>query len=107
MSGLDNTSFTVITTTATAYNVTNNDFVVLVSPTAGNTTINLPAAASVQPGRAYYFKRDATATNTVTLDGNASETINGATTRAVGAAGTAGGCTIVSDGTAWHVLASY
>ena len=107
MSGYDNTSFTVTSTTATAYTMTNNDYVLLVSPTAGNSTIGLPAVAAVQPGRPYYIKRDATATNTVTLDANASETINGATTRAVGAAGTAGGVMIVSDGTAWHVLASY
>jgi hypothetical protein len=107
LSGLDNTSYTVRSTTATSDTLTNNDFVLLVSPTAGNTTINLPAVANVQPGRAYHIKRDATATNTVTLDGNASETINGATTRAVGAAGTAGACLIVSDGSAWHVLASY
>lgn len=107
MSGLDNTSYTVATTTATSYTMTNNDFVLLVSPTAGNTTVNLPAAASVQPGRPYFIKRDATATNTVTLDAFGSETINGATTRAVGAAGTAGGVHIVSDGTAWHVLSSY
>ena len=107
MSGLDNTSYTVVTTTATTYTLTNNDFVLLVSPTAGSTTVNLPAVASIQPGRVYFIKRDATATNTVTLDGNASETINGSTTRAVGAAGTAGGVSIVSDGTAWHVLSSY
>lgn len=107
MSGLDNTSLTVRSTTATSDTLTNNDFVLLVSPTAGNSTINLPAVASIQPGRIYHIKRDATATNTVTLDGAGSETINGATTRAVGAAGTAGGVIIVSDGTAWHVLASY
>jgi uncharacterized Zn-binding protein involved in type VI secretion len=107
MSGYDNTSYTVTSTTATSYTLTNNDYVLLVSPTAGNTTVNLPAVAAVQPGRKYCVKRDATATNTVTLDGNASETINGATTRAVGAAGTAGGCVIISDGSAWHVLASY
>lgn len=107
MSGFDNTSLTVVSTTATSYTLTNNDYVLLVSPTAGNTTVNLPAVANIQPGRIYYVKRDATATNTVTLDGNASETINGATTRAVGAAGTAGGAMIISDGTAWHVLSSY
>ncbi len=107
MSGFDNTSYTVVSTTATAYTLTNTDSVLLVSPTAGNTTVNLPAVASIQPGRVYFVKRDATATNTVTLDGASSETINGATTRAVGAAGTAGGVVIVSDGTAWHVLASY
>jgi hypothetical protein len=107
MSGLDNTSLTVVSTTATSYTLGNNDYVLLVSPTAGSATINLPAVANVQPGRAYYVKRDATATNTVTLDGSGSETINGAATRAVGAAGTAGGVLVISDGTAWHVLSSY
>lgn len=106
MSGLDNTSFTVRSVAATT-TLTNNDYVLTVDAPAANVTVNLPAVASVQPGRAYVIKRDATATQTVTLDGSGSETINGATTRAVGAAGTAGACTVVSDGTAWHVLTSY
>lgn len=107
MSGLDNTAMTVTSITATTYTLTANDYVLLVSPTVGSTTVTLPAVATTQIGRVYHVKRDATATNTVTLDGNASETINGAATRAVGAAGTAGGCIVVSDGAAWHVLASY
>jgi hypothetical protein len=107
MSGMDNTSLTTRLTTATSDTLTNNDYVLLCSPTGGSQTINLPAVAAVQPGRLYYVKRDATATNTVTLDGFASETINGATTRAVGAAATAGGVCVVSDGLAWHVLSSY
>lgn len=106
MSGLDNTSLTVRTIAATD-TLTQNDFVVLVAAPTANVTVNLPAVAAVQPGRQYVIKRDATATFTVTLDGAGSETINGATTRAVGAAATAGACIIVSDGTAWHVLASY
>lgn len=106
MSGLDNTSYTVRSVSATT-TLTNTDYVLTVDAPAANVTVNLPAVASVQPGRSYWVKRDATATQTVTLDGSGSETINGATTRAVGAAGTAGGVHIVSDGTAWHVLASY
>lgn len=106
MSGLDDTSFTVRSVAATT-TLTNNDYVLTVDAPAANVTVNLPAVASVQPGRTYVIKRDATATQTVTLDGSGSETINGATTRAVGAAGTAGACTVVSDGTAWHVLTSY
>ncbi|QIA28800.1 hypothetical protein [Streptomyces phage JXY1] len=43
----------------------------------------------------------------MTLDGNGSETINGAATRAVGAAGTAGAVVIISDGGEWHVIGSY
>lgn len=106
MSGLDNTSFTVRSVSATT-TLTNNDYVLTVDAPAANVTVNLPAVASVQPGRVFIVKRDATATQTVTLDGSGSETINGATTRAVGAAGTAGACQLVSDGTAWHVIASY
>ncbi|HEY6018572.1 MAG TPA: hypothetical protein VIY48_01300 [Candidatus Paceibacterota bacterium] len=105
MSGLDNTSYTVRTVSATT-TLTNNDSVLLVAAPAANVIVNLPAVASVQPGRFYFVKRDATAVQTVTLDGFGSETINGATTLAVGAAGTAGGVLIVSDGTAWHALAN-
>lgn len=106
MSGFDNTSLTVRSVAATT-TLTNTDYVLTVDAPAANVTVNLPAVASVQPGRIFYIKRDATATQTVTLDGSGSETINGATTRAVGAAGTAGGCLIVSDGDEWHVLSSY
>lgn len=105
MSGLDNTSYTVRTVAATT-TMTNTDSVLLVAAPTANVTVNLPSVASVQPGRAYFVKRDATATFTVTLDGFGSETINGATTLAVGAAGTAGAVAIVSDGFAWHVLAN-
>ncbi len=105
MSGLDNTSYTVRTVAATT-TLTNTDSVLLVAAPTANVTVNLPAVASVQPGRVYFVKRDATATFTVTLDGAGSETINGATTLAVGAAGTAGAAAVISDGTAWHVIAN-
>lgn len=105
MSGLDNTSYTVRTVAATT-TMTNQDSVLLVAAPTANVTVNLPAVASIQPGRVYFVKRDATATFTVTLDAFGSELINGATTLAVGAAGTAGAAAIVSDGTAWHVLAN-
>lgn len=87
--------------------LTDNDFVLSVEVPTANVTVNLPAVAAIQPGRQYIIKRDATATFTVTLDGFASETINGATTRAVGAAGTAGACVVISDGGEWHVIGSY
>lgn len=86
--------------------LTNNDYVLLVSP-AANVTVTLPAVASVQPGRPYFIVRDDTATNTVTLDGNASETIDGATTLAVGTAGQFGALRIISTGTAWRVISAY
>lgn len=106
MSGADNTSYTVRVVAATT-TLTNNDYVLSVEAPTANVVVNLPAVASIQPGREYVIKRDATATFTVTLDGAGSETINGATTRAVGAAGTSGACVIVSDGGEWHVISSY
>lgn len=106
MSGNDNISFTTRTVAAST-TLTDNDYVLNVEVPTANVTVTLPAVASVPPGRTYIIKRDATATFTVTLDGNASETINGATTRAVGAAATAGACTILNDGGEWHVLSSY
>jgi hypothetical protein len=105
MSGLDNTSYTVRTVAATT-TLTNTDSLLVVAAPTANVTVNLPAVATTQPGRMYMIKRDATATFTVTLDGNASETINGATTAAVGAAGTAGSLVVVSDGTQWHIVAN-
>lgn len=105
MSGLDNTSMTYRAVTAST-TLTNNDYILAVSP-AANATITLPAVASVQPGRPYFILRDDTATNTVTLDGNASETIDGATTLAVGVAGQFGALRIVSTGTAWRVISAY
>lgn len=106
MSGLDNTALTVRAVTA-ASTLTQNDFVLLVSPTGGNVTITLPLTANVQPGRQYVVKRDATATNTVTLAASGSDTINGASTAAIGAAGTAGADWVVSDGTNWHIIDKY
>jgi hypothetical protein len=86
--------------------LTNNDYILSVSP-AANVTVTLPAVASVQPGRPYFILRDDTATNTVTLDGSGSETIDGATTLAVGAAGQYGALRIVSTGSAWRVISAY
>ena len=106
MSGNDNIAFTTRVVAATT-TLTQNDWMISVEVPTANVTINLPPVASVPPGRQYIVKRDATATFTVTLDGDGSETINGATTRAVGAAATAGACTIMSDGGEWHVLTSY
>lgn len=106
MSGADNTSYTIRIVAATT-TLTQNDYILSVEVPTANVTVNLPAVAAVPPGREYIIKRDATATFTVTLDGAGSETINGATTRAVGAAATAGACTIVSDGGEWHVTTSY
>lgn len=106
MSGNDNISFT-LRVVAASTTMTANDYILSVEAPAANVTVSLPAVATVPPGRTYIVKRDATATFTVTIDPDGSETINGAATRAVGAAATAGACVFVSDGGEWHVIGSY
>lgn len=101
MSGLDDTSYTVRTTSATTDTLTNNDYIVVYTSTAAK-TVNLPAVASVQPGRVYQVI--CTTTGALTFDGFGSETINGTATlplTANTANGFAGRATIVSDGTQW------
>jgi len=99
MSGLDNTSYTVRSVTA-ATTLTNTDSILLVSPTGGNVVVSVGPASTAIPGRTYTVRRDATATNTVTITPT-SGTINGTTTFAVGSAGAIGTARIVSDGTEW------
>lgn len=87
--------------------MTDNDYVLSVEVPTANVTVNLPSVTAIQPGRTFVVKRDATATFTVTIDPAGAETINGAATRAVGAAATAGACVFISDGGEWHVIGSY
>lgn len=70
---LDNKGATVTTSTT----LDNTYDVVLVDATAAAVTITLPAAAS-NTGRQYYIKK-IDAVNPVTIDANASETIDGQT----------------------------
>lgn len=80
MSGYDNTSFTVRTTSATTETLTNTDSVVVFTAAVAK-TCNLPALASVQPGRRYVVIN--TAAGAVTVDPAGAETINGAANLAV------------------------
>ena len=70
---------------------------------SGTMTLTLPAAANCT-GHEYTFKKTTAAAFAITLDGNASETIDGATTfTAMDAQYDT--VTIVSDGSNWHVTA--
>lgn len=71
----------VATDTNVAPAVGDDDYLTLVDTTAGNATITLPAVASCL-GRIYVFKK-LVAANTLTIDGDAAETIDGAATQAV------------------------
>lgn len=73
----------------------------LCDATSGNITAALPAAAGCS-GMVVAFKKTDASVNTVILDGNSSETIDGATTYTIDSRYNS--VTIESNGTAWYVL---
>jgi uncharacterized protein involved in propanediol utilization len=72
------------------------------NPTAGGFTVTMPTAL-YNEGRMVAVKNSSSSTNTITIDGKDSETIDGAanTTIITGY----GSVTLVSDGTNWLTLA--
>jgi len=84
------------------YTLTASDYTALVTCSSVNITITLPAAASVVAGKVYNIKKvDATA-YTVIIDGDSSETIDGATTFTL--TSQYENLTIQSNGSNWFIL---
>ena len=77
------------------------DHTIVVNPTAVAGTVTLPAAAS-NTGRIYVVKHANTSQNSVTIDANAAELIDGNQTLVLTAQQAA---QIQCDGVAWHVIA--
>lgn len=75
----------------------------LCDASGGAITATLPAAATTT-NRVYIFKKTDTTTNDVTIDGNASETIDGATNYALTVEDES--ITIISDGTNWRDIST-
>ena len=71
--------------------------------TSNPITVNLPSAVTSN-GKTYRIKKTDASANAVTIDANASETIDGATTLALSAQYDA--ATICCDGAAWHIFAT-
>lgn len=86
--------------TDSPYTALATDFVLLCNAAAGAITINLPPAAN-HAGRVYIVKKT-DATNFVTIDPNAAETIEGATTTALSRQDAF--MIIVCDGSNWRVI---
>ncbi len=84
-----------------AYTITAADGLVVADASGGAFTVTLPAAADFT-GRVYRIKKIDSSANAVTIDGNGSETIDGATTAVLSTQYEA--ITVVSDGTEWWVL---
>lgn len=94
---------TVSTQTASFTAATTVD-VYLCDATSGAITVTLPAAGGAgASGKVFTFRKINSSTNTVTVDGNASETIDGALTVVLGQQYDS--VTMVSDGTNWQVKA--
>ena len=104
MSGLDNTSFTTRTSAGTT-TLTDNDSVLLVLGAVGAVTVNLPAVASIQPGRRYYIYKDAAA-QTITIDPAGAELVDGGATTTL-LTGQVHAKQIISNGTAWYTIGEY
>lgn len=99
---LTNGALGYLVTAPTGATVTVGDFVVyLCNATSNAQTCNLPAVAS-STHRVYTFVKTDSSANTVTIDGNASETINGATTKVLSAQYDT--VTIVCSGSAWFII---
>jgi hypothetical protein len=73
----------------------------LCDATSGNVTVNLPAASGASE-KVFTVKKTDSSSNTVTLDGNASETIDGATTFVLSAQYQS--ITVACDGSNWFIL---
>ena len=89
-----------LTSTDSPYTVNKNDSVILANTTGGSITINLLAAEQMKEKRLIVKKT--AAANTVTIDPNGSETIDGAATLAWTTQYVSRD--IVSDGSNWFVV---
>lgn len=98
-------SKTGITATTAAktgnYTATTSDVVIPVDATSGSFTVTLYAASGNSGRRLTIVRTDQTLANAVTIDGNASETIRGATTFKL--ATQYESVTIICDGSNWHI----
>lgn len=73
---------TTITNANSPYTITANDQFLRVDTSAGHVTVNLTAKAS-EDGRELTIKKVTTDDFTVIIDGNSTDTIDGATTRTI------------------------
>lgn len=88
-----------LTTKTGAYTATTSDTVILCDTSSGGFTITLPTAVGNERKRFYIKKIDVA--NTLTVDADGSETIDGETTASIVGLNS---IQIVSDGTEWWIL---
>jgi len=89
---------------ASDYTLDANDLIIGITDTSSARTVTLPKASRVNVGRLYYIKDESGGANSnnITIDGDGSETIDGATTYVINT--NYGSVTMYSNGTAWFTL---
>ena len=95
-------AYTAATITSSPATLDADDVVVLVDGTSAAITVNLPAIASNQY-KVYTIKAIDVTSGVVTIDGNASETIDGATTQTL--TNQYECITIIGGPSEWHIIA--
>jgi hypothetical protein len=83
------------------YTATHDDQTITCDATSGNITVNLPAASS-STGLVLTIKKIDSSANTVTVDGNASETIDDSTIQVISDQYTS--ITVHCNGTEWYII---
>lgn len=91
--------FKNVTKTAN-YPITLDDYVILADAAGGNVTLTLPTAASATQ-RGFIIKRKDSSANTLILDGDGAETIDGSANYSLAALES---ITVLSDGSAWYIV---
>jgi len=90
-----------IENTAVDITLDETNYAVTVDASGANRTITLPAISGIT-GRVYVVKKTDSSVNTVTVDGNASETIDGATTNVLSSQYDS--ITIIAGASEWHII---
>lgn len=99
ISGAENIyEFSLVTGT---YTITVDDYLILADASGGAFTVNLPSVITSE-GRKFVVKKIDASANAITLDGNSSDTIDGAATRSLPTQYDA--LTFLSDGVEWRVI---
>jgi len=92
---------TAVTSPTVDYTVLLTDHVLLVDASAAAVTVTLPLTADTN-GQSFKIKKIDSSSNTVTIDGNGSETIDGSTTQIIYFQYDA--IEVHSDGTNWYIV---
>jgi hypothetical protein len=91
----------VSTISTTPYTAKTTDLVILANCSSSAITINLPSSSGLS-GKLYHIKKIDVSANTITIDANAAELIDGETTQSID--GQYDSMHIVCDGAQWLII---